>query len=332
MSELKDVIKKASKNKLIQLAIDSKEFDYSDIPEEIKKLTEEEIDLIRKRAKDEGWDGELYRAKDRSYSIENLTRKAQVELWKALYYLQEYTQLIQKTQGIIQTLANAFLDFREDKIRLKGKNTKEEISEIVENTTRNIDIFTLSNITILSKARVQAGEENKSVRDSRALIFNLYKYYIGNAKVLTYLVTSRLGLGYRLYPKEEVEEIELNLSFTNTLLLKGVLDSLDNIEGLVDEIEKHIPKVMEILRDEKRVYIPTKEDLKDVRDYLDEKILYKPMVDEILGIGKKTYKESSLKNTPTFDKEFLLNDVPEDVIKRIEEQDKTFTDYIKYGR
>jgi hypothetical protein len=38
MSELKDVIKKASKNKLIQLAIDSKEFDYSDIPEEIKKL------------------------------------------------------------------------------------------------------------------------------------------------------------------------------------------------------------------------------------------------------------------------------------------------------
>lgn len=330
MSELKDVIKKASKNKLIQLAIDSKEFDYSDIPEEIKKLTQEEIDLIRKRAKDEGWDGELYRAKDRSYSIENLTHKAQVELWKALYYLQEYTQLIQKTEGILQTLANTFLDFSDGKTRLKGKNTKEEISEIVENTTRNIDIFTLSNIVMLGKARTQAGEKDKSVRDSRALVFNLYKYYIENAKVLTYLATNRVGLEYRLYPKEEVEEIELNLSFTNILLLKGVLDSLDNIEGLVEEIEKHIPKVMEILRDEKRVYIPTKEDLKDVRDYLDEKILYKPMVDEVLG-NKRGYK-NRLKYTPTFDKEFLLNDVHEDVIKRIEEQDKTFTDYIKYGR
>lgn len=330
MSELKDVIKKASKNKLIQLAIDSKEFDYSDIPEEIKKLTEEEIDLIRKRAKDEGWDGELYRAKDRSYAMENLTRKAQVELWKALYYLQEYTQLIHKTEGILQTLADTFLDFSEDKTKLKGKSTKEEIKDKVENTTRNIDIFTLSNITVLGKARVQAGEDNKSIRDSRALIFNIYKYYIENAKVFTYLVTSDLGLGYRLYPKEEVEELNLTLSFTNLLLLRGLIESLDKIEDLVEEIEKHIPKVMEILREEKRVYIPTKEELKDVNDYIDKKMLYRPILDELLGNKKGSI--NSLKTTPTFDREFLLNSASDDLIKKIDEQDKIFSDYIKYGR
>lgn len=330
MSELLDVIKKGSKNKLIQLAIDSKEFDYTGIPDGIRKLTQEEIDLIRKRAKDEGWDGELYRAKDRANSIENLTRKAQVELWKALYYLQEYTQLIQKTEGILQTLANTFLDFSDGKTRLKGKNTKEEISEMVDTATRNIDIFTLSNIVMLGKARTQAGEKDKSVRDSRALVFNLYKYYIENAKVLTYLATNRVGLEYRLYPKEEVEEIEIYLSFTNILLLKGVLDSLDNIGDLVGEIEKHIPEVMENLIGEKRVYIPTKEEVEDIKDYLTSKILYKPMVDEVLG-NKRGYK-NRLKYTPTFDKEFLLNSASDELIKQIEEQDKAFRDYIKYGR
>jgi hypothetical protein len=330
MSELKDVIKKASKNKLIQLAIDSKEFDYSDIPEEIKKLTEEEIDLIRKRAKDEGWDGELYRAKDRSYSIENLTRKAQVELWKALYYLQEYTQLIQKTEGILEILADRYLDTSEDKTKAGVKETKEEIKKEVNRVTSDIDIFTLSNITALGKGRIHSGEENKSVRDSRALIINLYKHYINNAKILTYLVTNRMGLGYRLYPKEEVEELNLTLSFTNILLIHGLLNSLDKIDYLADEIDKHIPEVMEILREEKRVYIPTKEELKELIDYLGEKILYPPMVDELFS--NKTGSISSLKTTPTFDREYLLNGADEELIKRIEEQEKTFSNYIKYGR
>ena len=320
MGEIVDLIKKANKDKLIQLVIDSKEVDMEGVPEELRKLTEDEIDLIFKRAGDEGWIGELKRAKGKARDIEKLSYKAQVELWKALYYLQEFTQLLHKTEVILKVLSGNNLDWKGEEVMAKGKKTKKEIEKEVEEVVSNTLIVTLSSVATQLKA--------KMLGSNRGKIFNLYKYYFSNAKLLTHLVVSPVIDGYRLYAKETVEELELGLSFVNLISVMGVIDSLEHIDYLQENLNKCTPEIIEALKkhEDRLIYLPTKEEIREFVDYLEEKALYQPAVEEL----NKTL--DTVGKPKVFDKEYLLNEAKEKEIKDIEEQDKVLKEYIRYGK
>jgi hypothetical protein len=90
--ELKDILRKANKTKLIQLAVDS----TINLQDNI--LSETEKDTIRTRAYKEGWDNELERATQKARDILMIGMEAEKLLYQAMYFLNDIKEKIEPTE------------------------------------------------------------------------------------------------------------------------------------------------------------------------------------------------------------------------------------------
>ena len=85
--ELKEILKNGSKAKLIQLAVEFREFTTDNTQE--PTFTKEEVEAVNGRAKKEGWDKELFRATYKARDIEAMTLVLKGQVYEAIYYLHE---------------------------------------------------------------------------------------------------------------------------------------------------------------------------------------------------------------------------------------------------
>lgn len=327
MKNFTKLIKTASKNKLIQLVIDSKETEIEGVPEEERTLTDEEIEMIYEKAKLENWIGELQRAKKKSIDYENLYLMIDNCINEALYNAQVLTNSLLKTKAILTLLDEKYLEYnKEGDLIIKNKGTKKDIEKIVR---RYVNIF-LDNSIVTGFSELEA-KFTEGV-DGRGNIFNNFKNSYKNIKLLTYTLFYPVMEGYRIYRKELRKEVGIRLSFTPYLLVTDLEELLEEIDYSIENLRKSIPEVINELEKYKDtrnlLYLPTEKEIGEMIDYLDEKIIYLPSIEE----NKKKVAEVDIYNLSILDEKYLLNDVNDKELEVIKGKVKILREYIKNGR
>jgi len=149
------------------------------------------------------------------------------------------------------------------------------------------------------------------------ILYRNYKRLICSVKIGYYmLLKSDLG-EYRLYKKEQYEEVKKAFITKNILLVGNITLSLDHLDYLLEIIEENKPELLEITRQDKDMYIPDRKWIKEVSEYLDKYIL-PPLKN----------KDKKMFNT----KEYLLNELEDKEIEQVEKANKVLEEYVLYGK
>lgn len=327
--DIKEILKNGSKAKLIQLAIDSPEFNRDGIPN--PTLTKDEIQIIKERARQEGWDGELFRATYKARDIEAMTLTVKGQVYEAIYYLQEFCKELQRVEMMLDMLRDKYISGYNDKTE-KYEDILNRTPEQMEEDFRKVKglvVNTLEDITD-TKMLIQYGNDlidkgdigfkgNRKLtkEDLFNVLFRFYKQILTNSKMGFYLVVKAEFGGYRLYKKEQFEELKRAFVTKNLLLVGNVVLSLDHIDYLLGLIEEYKPELLELIRKDSDIFIPDRKQIKEYGDYLETSIL--PPLRK--GDKKGFYTE-----------EYLLNDVDEETKKMIKEADTNLEQYVRYGK
>ncbi len=330
--DLKDILKKGSKAKLIQLAIEFREFTVDNLMQ--RTFTEEETEAVKERAKKEGWDKELFRATYKARDMEAMALALKGQLYEAMYFLHELLKELQQIEMVLDMLREVYIgDYNEDteKFETIVSKPKKEMERDI-NKVKGLVINTLEDITD-TKMLMQYGndliDKGEDKRLSKELgrkltkedLFNIlyrnYKRLICSVKVGYYmLLKSDLG-EYRLYKKEQYEEVKKAFITKNILLVGNVTLSLDHLDYLLEVIEENKPELLEITRQDKDMFIPDRKWVKEVSEYLDKYIL-PPLKN----------KDKKMFNT----KEYLLNELEDKEIEQVEKANKVLEEYVLYGK
>lgn len=327
--DIKEILKNGSKTKLMQLAIDLREFTVDGLPN--PTLTQTEIQAVKDKAKDEGWDGELFRATYKARDIEAMTLTVKGQIYEALYYLQEFCKELQRVEMMLDMLRDKYISCYNDKTE-KYEDILNRTPEQMEGDIREIKglvVNTLEDITD-TKMLIQYGNDlidkgdigfkgNRKLtkEDLFNVLFRFYKQILTNSKMGFYLVTKSEFAGYRLYKKEQYEELKKAFVTKNLLLTGNVINSLEHLDYLLGLIEEYKPELLELIRKDSDIFIPDKKQIKGYADYLETYIL--PPLRK--GDKKGFYTE-----------EYLLNDVDEETKKLIKEADTNLEQYVRYGK
>jgi len=330
--DLKDILKNGSKAKLIQLAIEFREFTTDNLMQ--RTFTDKEVEEVKERAKKEGWDKELFRATYKARDIEAMTLVLKGQVYEAIYYLHELLKELQRVEIILDMLRDTYIgDYNEDteKFETIVNKPKKEMERDI-NKVKGLVINTLEDITD-TKMLMQYGndliDKGEDKRLSKELgrkltkedLFNIlyrnYKRLICSVKVGYYmLLKSDLG-EYRLYKKEQYEEVKKAFITKNILLVGNVTLSLDHLDYLLEVIEENKPELLEITRQDKDMFIPDRKWVKEVSEYLDKYIL-PPLKN----------KDKKMFNT----EEYLLSGLDDKTKELVTESNVKLEEYVRYGK
>jgi len=333
--ELKDILKRGSKAKLIQLAIEFREFTTDNLMQ--RTFTDKEVEEVKERAKKEGWDGEMFRATYKARDIEAMTLEVRGQIYEALYYLHELLKEIQRVEIMLDILREDYIgDYNEktDKYdNIVNKTRKEMEGDI--NRVKLLVVNTLEDITE-AKTLIEHGNEmiDKGEEDYKGLgrkltredLFNIlfrnYKSMYCNVKIGFYLLVKSEFGGYRLYKKEQFKQVEKAFVIKNLLLVGNITLSLEHLDYLLEVIGENKPELLEIIKEDTDMYIPDKKWIKEVTDYIDT------YVRQPIGEGKFKKGDKKL----YYKAEYLLNELNEEEIKEVEKGNKVLEDYVRYGK
>lgn len=320
--ELKEILKKGSKAKLIQLAIDTPEFSAEGVGH--MRLTEEEIETIKQKARDGKWEGELYRAIDKARDIEAMVLAVKGETYEALFYLQEFLKVCQRTEIFLDTLMGMYIgdwDEEKDEWRRIIEKDEEEVKSDVEGVYRDVFNFSLTEQLVGMKGKFQNEEESKNWRWERNG-FDVYKKKIKSAKEGTFFVVSSKFAGYRLYKKDQLEEIELALGLINQFSLVDLTNCLGHIDYLKETIEKNTPSLWQEIQKREKIYIPDKKTIEGMEEHIDKHLLLPIEIKK--GKGRDWDK--------IFETDYLLSELSKKEVEEIEEKQPKLEEYVRYGR
>lgn len=326
-SDIKEIIKKGSKAKLIQLAIDSRQFQTEGLPNPI--LTKEEVEEIWDKAKEEGWDKELFRATYKAKDMEAQTLAVKGEVYEALFYLQMFIKDIQRVEILLDMLKGEYItDYNEktEKYETVKDKTPEELQEDLRKA-KGMVFDQLEDITYLKTLQNWGNKqvEDKKAKDMEKLTeedivlaeFKFYKRAINGAKMGFYLVITSKFAGYRLYRKEQYEDIKTAITMNHFATVSNLVNSLDHIDYLLEMLEEYKPEILEELAKDSNIYIPDREKVKEIQDYLEEKIL-------------TPFRQKDMDLLYTED--YLLGDIDKEVKEKVKEANKVLEDYVRYGK
>jgi len=323
--ELKDILKKGTKAKLIQLAIDTPDFNREGV--EHKTLTQEDIDTVWERAKEGGWDRELTRALYKAQDIEAMGLHTRGVLYEALYYLHIFLSQLEKTETILKRLEEIYLvDIDKEKVLHKSdKEMGKDIDNAIAGLPISRGVELLDKLFKTTRKVAVKRELTKSERD--VVTFNAYRKAIGDGKLGVYMVITSKFKDYRLFNKQLANEGILLLVVDNELLVTDVLNCLDYIDYTLDNFTKHTPELLEKLNAmDKYIYLPSKEDRVVMMDYLENKVLLPKDILVKQANGKMDGEDYVL-----VEKGYLLNDCDEKLIQLLDEKEDKLERYVKYG-
>jgi len=326
--DIKEILKSGSKAKLIQLAVEFREFTTDNTQE--PTFTKEEVEAVNEKAKKEGWDKELFRATYKARDIEAMTLEVRGQIYEALYYLHELLKELRRVEIILDMLREIYIgDYNEDTEKFENivNKPKKEMEGDVSRVKR-LAIDTLEDIT-QTKMIMQYGNDLIDKGEDKELgrkltkedLFNiLYRNYqklIYSIKMGYYLLVNAEFGGYRLYKKKQLEEVKTAFVTKHILLVGNVILSLDHLDYLLEVIEENKPELLEIVKQDKDMYIPDRKWIKEVSEYLDKYIL-PPLKN----------KDKKMFNT----KEYLLNELEDKEIEQVEKANKVLEEYVLYGK
>jgi len=320
-NELKEILKRANKTKLIQLAVDSDNVGG-------RKLDTEEIEIIKNRAYKEGWDDELERATFKAKDITVISIEAIGNIYKAMFYLQSIAECVSVLEMLLDRVTDDYIkDYNEQTEKYETIITKED-KELETEVSYLANRYFFTNLyrsmPILSLDKY----------------FEMYKHFITNAKQGSYLLTrSKIG-GYRLYKKKDVEELTTTLQL-NTIVGVDVINALDHTIYLIEKTEEYIPKVLDILRKTHKDRVPRKELLEEIAEYIRTNVtevipfneLKKLMDDEVSGKKKIDREErDQLEKERILSEQYLFKGVTEETKLELDSALNKLIEYVKYGR
>lgn len=326
--ELKEILKNGSKAKLIQLAVEFREFTTDNTQE--PTFTKEEVEAVNEKAKKEGWDKELFRATYKARDIEAMTLVLKGQVYEAIYYLHELLKELQRVEIILDMLRDTYIgDYNEktDKHENIVSKPKKEMERDI-NKVKGLVINTLEDITD-TKLLMQYGNDLIDKGEDKELgrkltkedLFNiLYRNYqklIYSIKMGYYLLVNAEFGGYRLYKKKQFEEVKTAFVTKHILLVGNITLSLDHLDYLLEMFEDYKPEILEILREDKDIYIPDRKWAKGVNEYLDKYIL-PPLKNK----DKKMFSSE----------DYLFNELSKEEIEMVKSGDKILEDYVRYGK
>lgn len=324
-SDIQEILKKGSKAKLIQLAVDTRQFAMEDLPFPI--LTAEEIQGVWDKAKQEGWDKELYRATYKAKDVEAQTLATKGWIYEALYYLQMFCKDIQRVEILLDMLKEEYLgDYNEKTEKfetVKEKTQKEMEGDIFKAKSMVFD--QLEDITYFKvlqnwgqKLREEGKVEGKDLTSKQLILaeFRYYKDRLYGAKMGFYLVTTSKFGGYRLYRKEQYEELKDAMVVMHLTVATNVFNSLDHIDYLIETLQENKPELLKELAKDKTIYIPERDKIKEIQGELEKELT--PM----------TKKDKDILCT----EEYLLGEVDKETRDKIKEADNMLKEYVTNGK
>jgi len=331
--DIKEILKNGSKAKLIQLAIDSPEFNRDGIPN--PTLTKDEIQIIKERARQEGWDGELFRATYKADDIEALTLYTLSQIYIAVSLLQGFVRILEKTDIFLNALNNKYLkDYNEKTERYDTvvKKTREEYTKDIEevNWVINPTAPSLSEEIMrlqgkFYKWKRESKETNKN--DDVRGVFELYKYRLKSAKTSFYTISRSKFAGYRLYSKDGIQEIENAFHFQNDFLVLDADNCLDHIDYLLDNFEKYLPELVEAIKEQERFYIPDKKERGEIFEYLRNGATF-----ERGKYDTKNDKKEDAILDAILEEDYLLSDLKPKEREEIKQKVDNLENYVRYGK
>lgn len=324
--DIKEILKKGSKAKLIQLAIDSPEFNADGIPN--PTLTKDEIQIIKERARQEGWDGELFRATYKARDIEAIALYTLTQIYRADFLLQGFVRILEKTDIFLNVLDRKYLkDYNEktEKYDTVVKKTIKEYTKDIKEISWAIHPTTPSLseriIRLQGKWQLERKENNKD--DDVRGIFELYKHRLKEAKTAFYTIGRSKFAGYRLYNKDEMQEIEYAFYIQNNYLVLDADDYLDHIDYLLDNFEKYLPELVEIIKEQEDFYIPDKKDREEILEYLRNGAILK---------GGELNIKYDKEEINRLKEDYLLSDLKPKEREEVKQKVDNLENYVRYGK
>lgn len=331
--DIKEILKNGSKAKLIQLAIDSPEFSRDGIPN--PTLTKDEIQIIKERARQEGWDGELFRATYKADDIEALTLYTLAQIYIAVSLLQGFVRILEKTEIFLNALNNKYLkDYNEKTGKydtVVKKTTKEyvkdieEVNWVIHPSTPSLseEIMRLQGKFYKWKRESKETNKNDDVRG----VFELYKYRLKSAKTSFYTISRSKFAGYRLYSKDGIQEIENAFHFQNDFLVLDADNCLDHIDYLLDNFEKYLPELVEAIKEQERFYIPDKKERVEILGYLRNGATF-----ERGQYDTKNDKKEDAILDAILKEDYLLSDLKPKEREEVKQKVDNLENYVRYGK
>jgi hypothetical protein len=324
--DIQEILKKGSKAKLMQLAIDTREFYVEGLPN--RTLTKGEIQSVKDKAKQEGWDGELFRATYKARDIETQTLAAKGMTYEALYYLQMFCKELQRVEIMLDMLRGEYIkDYNEDKDTYETIiDKKQEEVEADISRARGLVFDQLDDITYFKtiqqwgNKQIEEGKiDNKKLTEKDVILamFRYYKDQITGAKIGFYLVSKAKFAGYRLYKKEQYEELKTAFTVNHLAVVSNIINSLSHIDYLIEVIEENKPELLKELAKNDNIYIPERDKIKEISEYLET---------HILPPFRKVDRDM------IYTKEYLFSDLDKETREKLEEGDKILEEYVRYGK
>lgn len=341
---MKDILEKGSKDKLIQLAIDTPDFNRDGVDH--PTLTQEEIDTIWEKAKKEKWDKELGRALYKAQDTEALVLHTKGTFYEAMYNISDFTKEVQRSEIFLDVLRHKYLQRFNGKtgkyekvIKKDRKEIKQDIEETLDKvlpalsfrvsstflkqTQKHLESF---NEEELKKHRISKKMKEEALDiEERVLLEAPYVHFktvVGLAKMGLYLVKENKLEGYRLYREDMFTDINYFIQYKLSLLVMDLVSSLEHIDFMLDNIPKYLPELAEELEHIEDMYLPDKKRREEILEFLNSKM--KLPVTAVVEADTKKEKDKIWK-------EYLLNDIPEEILRKIEENEDKVERYVKYG-
>lgn len=330
--ELKEILKNGSKAKLIQLAVEFREFTTDNTSE--PTFTKEEVEAVNEKAKKEGWDKELFRATYKARDMEAMALALKGQLYEAMYFLHELLKELQEIEVMLDMLREIYIgDYNEEtnkheNIVSKPKKEMEgDIDRVKRLATNTLEDITDTKMLMqYGNDLIDKGEDKDLAQElgrklTKEDLFNiLYRNYqrlIYSIKMGYYLLVNAEFGGYRLYKKEQFREVKEAFTRRNILLVGNITMSLDHLDYLLELFEDYKPEILKMLREDKDIYIPDRKWVKGVSEYLDKYIL-PPLKNK----DKKMFSSE----------DYLFNELSKEEIEMLKSGDKILEDYVRYGK
>jgi hypothetical protein len=339
---MKEILEKGSKNKLIQLALDTPDFDRSGVAH--PTLSEEDIELIWDKAKEEGWDKELKRALYKARDTEALALHTKGTFYEAMFYLSDFTKEVQRSEIFLDMIRHEYLKNYnketgeyEKAIKKDRKEVKKYLKEVLDKILPALNIRI--NSTYIRGLRdnlkeVHGEEADKEYKEARKGIeddkwvteapYKMFRNLISGAKMGLYLIKGNKLEGYRLYREDIFTDINFVALWKLHLLAMDLILSLEHIDFMLDNIPKYLPEVAEELEQMEDMYLPDKKSREEMIEFLRDKIALDGLLEDMKKAESKEEKAKAWKK-------HLLNDIPEDVLKIVEKSEDKVEKYVKYG-
>jgi len=312
-NELKEVLKKANKTKLIQLAVNSTTTPLDNL------LSEEEREVIRSRAYKEGWDNELERATQKARDILIIGMEAEKLLYQVMYFLNDIKERIEPTEKALTRLGNMYVtDYNEEKDKYETvvDKSKEELEKDILNELDRIDVYS------------HDGHEDRV----DGLLENYLRLFT-EAKQAIYLLTNSKVGGYKLYKEDDVNAVKIVLML-NRHSATNVIDIADHIDFCLTTLEEYKPEVLDGIKGlntHKKFLFTDREKVKELSKKLNEVVDIKLTKEDIDG---------QIKNGDTFKvlteraitEGYLFQGIGNDMREKLKNSIDKLTEYVKYGR